>query len=53
MIFNAKTFHSLSYMSFIVPHLTLILNAGINHTFVSYYLTSMQAYRNIHSKINS
>ena len=53
MTFNTKPFYSLSYMSFIVPHLTLIVNAGINHTFVIYYLTSIQAYRRTYSKINS
>ena len=51
MTFNAILFHSLSYMSFIVPHLALIINAGINLTFVSFYLTIIQAYRGSHIKI--
>ena len=40
-------------MSFIVPHLALIINAGINHNFVRYYLKIIQAYRRTHSKLNS
>ena len=53
MTFKAKPFQSLSNMSFIVPHLLLIVNAGINHTFVCYYLTSIQAYSSTHIKMNS
>ena len=34
---------------FSVPHLTLM----INHTFVSFYLTTIQAYRKKHIVINS
>ena len=35
MIFDAGPVASLPYMSFIVPHLTFLINEGINHTFLN------------------
>ena len=53
MTFDVKPFASLPYMSLIVPHLAFMINAGINQTFVTYYLTTVQAYTRIQKAINS